>query len=543
MDLSLPLIGILGLVGYNLNKNLNSRDYTDKRVKIPLSELPNGDSIYESKTFVRSKDQEQKRLDNFYNGVNNVKNTNEYVVAHRDKINKITSGKVVRFQGEHSSDITKPATKANLVAGGPMFNTSKYFIPESNTKDFKSGETFTNVSELSGAPTDFSHSNQVPFFGSHVKGTNSGATLEKFTGSERVAKTEVGNVTNGMQNIHGQSAFTDSIDADRFSNNLTNVQNNMLPFDQYKIPPIPSEHVRPEFKNVDGLRIKTKPRTEDRARMNGGKAENAMFINNTGSLEDIRKPTSYANGGDRYFVTGNKETRNSYVDNSRVDFRKSRKTQAVESKYNLGGGRDYRAGEINRLTETEGEGGPLAGLFNEGTTKTANKNEWLKSRGSRIAGFDGTGIMGTIAVPAQERESTSRFELNNPYESSNGQRLRFDNDAKTTNKESTIYEYKGTAKSQYAKLPEDRDQFYNAQMKTKESGGRTPGAGNQFSSGSGVEFANISSKLAPQYSRLEAGKENSLLSPTADMLGSQRGVNNSGETDFGSRYVLQKYPN
>ena len=183
MDLSLPLIGILGLVGYNLNKNLNSREYTDKRVKIPLADLPNGESIYESKTFVRTKDQEQKRLDKFYNDSKNVQHTNKFTVAHKDKINKIKSDKVVSFKGEHSSDVTKPTTKANLVAGGPMFNTSKYFIPEDVTKDFKSGEKFTNVSELSGASTDYSHANQVPFFGSHVKGSNTGQLLKSLRGT------------------------------------------------------------------------------------------------------------------------------------------------------------------------------------------------------------------------------------------------------------------------------------------------------------------------------------------------------------------------
>ena len=45
MDLSLPLIGILGVIGFNLNKQINSREYTDKRVKIPLSELSSGKSI------------------------------------------------------------------------------------------------------------------------------------------------------------------------------------------------------------------------------------------------------------------------------------------------------------------------------------------------------------------------------------------------------------------------------------------------------------------------------------------------------------------
>lgn len=539
MDLSLPLLGVLGLVGYNLNKNINSREYIDKRIKIPLSDLPSGNSIYESKAFVRTKNQEQRRLDKFYDDSKEVKNTNKFTAAYRDKIKKSDTSKVVRFDGVHSDVDTKPVTKTGKIQNGPMFNTSKFFIPESVTKDFNPVEKFTDVSELSGKNTDFSHSNQVPFFGSHVRGSNTGATLEKFTGSERVAKTEVAALQNGMQNTYGQAAFTNEIDPDRFSSNLTNVQNNMLPFDQYKVPPIPGQYVRPEFKNVDELRTLNNPKTVNEGRINVGKSLNSRHVNNTGELKDVRIKTFYNNSDDRYLTTGNKESRRSYVDNSREDFRLSRKTQAVESKYNLGHGRDYKLGGVTRLTEEE-DG--IGALFNEGTTKSANKNEWIKSRGSRVANYDGENLMGTISIPSQERETSNRFELNNAHDNTAGKRLRFENSAKTTNKESTLYSYTGSISSQNAKNPEDREQYYNAQMKTKEHRGYTPGGASQFAQSSGADYVNISSKQRPEYSWSGPGKDNSMISPTADLLGSVRDAKPNVENDFGDRYMLQKYP-
>jgi hypothetical protein len=54
MDLSLALVGVLGMIGINLNKQVNSRDYTEKRTKIPDSEMSNGKNVYESRDFSRS---------------------------------------------------------------------------------------------------------------------------------------------------------------------------------------------------------------------------------------------------------------------------------------------------------------------------------------------------------------------------------------------------------------------------------------------------------------------------------------------------------
>lgn len=536
MDLSIPLIAVLGLVGYNLNKQINSREYIKKREKVPDSDVPSCASVYECDTVAKGRGKEQKRLDKFYRDAEKIENTNGYTATY-NKVRTLGHNKKVRFGNLNSNDDTKPATKQDKIQSGPMFKMDKYFIPGEELKDFLPKEKFTNISQLTGKTTDFSHTNQVPFFGSNVKGANTGGTLERYTGSDKLAKKEVTNVLNGKQNIYSQSAFTNDIDPNRFENNLSQTQNNVLSFDQYKVPPIPGQYVRQEHKNVDDLRTLNHPKTENKGRFNHGSSIASLHVNNIGKVDKVKIGRFYTNSKDRYFQTGNKSVRNSYVDNSREDFRKTRKVAAVESEYNLGPGRDYRAGSKIQLSENQ-EG--FTSLANEKTTKTARSNEWLKSRGSIVPNFDGEGISGTIHVPGQERETTNRFELNNAHDSQSGQRLRYMNDAKTTNKEMNIYEYKGTAKTTGSDKPESRQQYYNAQMKTKEHRGYTPGgSGDNFI---GTDFTNISIKEKPVYTWTGPSKSNSLDILNASQIGSSRGVKPNIETDFSERYQLQRYP-
>jgi hypothetical protein len=539
MDLSLPLMGILGIVGYNLNRYINSREYISKRNTVSESDKPSGDTIYESKTYNKTRDQEQTRLDKFYNDSKDISNTNKYTEAYSTKVKSSGSEDIVRFDSRDSNKDTKKILNGDKVHVGPMFNSGKYFIPESSGKDFETNENFSNISALSGQATDYSHSNQTPFFGSHIKGSNSGVMLEKFTGSDKISKSEVGTLLNGPENIYAQQSFTTTVDPSVFSNMLTKTQNNVLPFDQLKIQPIPQEHTRIEPKTVDSLRTLNNPKTSYEGRTIIGSSRVAIHKNNTGVLQKVKIGRYYKNSKERYLVTGGQD-KSSYVDNSRVDFRKSRKTSAVESKHNLGAGTDYRLGELQRLTETE-DG--INQLFNEGTTKTANKNEWIKSRGSRVSQFDGQGIMDNIYVPEQERQTSSRFNIGAATNTEAGERIRYTNEAKTTNKESTLYSYIGTGSTQNSPAPESREQYYNAETKTKESRGYTPGGASQFANSVGVESINVSNKIRPEYTWNGPAKDNSKQSLNQSQIGSERVSNLNSETDFTERFKLQTYPN
>lgn len=525
MDLSLPLIGVLGLVGYNLNRKPNSREYTDKRIKIPTSELQNGESIYENKDYIRIKNDEQSRLDSFYGDRNKIIATNRYTT----RTNNISTGgqnKVNKNPIDSVSEI-KLQNKNERIHAGPMFREGGYYSMES-TKDLK--EKFeSDISELSGMKTDFTHTNMQPFFGSNVKQPVDGVSmLDKYTGRNFMTKKELElEKPTNKQEIHGMKPFTQLVDMSRYDPGR--FSNNVLPFKQYKEPPIPAEYARGTDKSVDELRPLNKPKASGlEARINPGSGDymrpvDPDFVKN-------RVSTAYAGDFNGLYPTFSKDMEETYVARREDELKYTSKGDVMEASYNMGHGYTMR-GDITRLSNDEGD---KTSSYHQGSHHFEMANDWIRNAKKPIPLRD-ENTQYTYTAYEQERETTNRETMGNAF-SSMGSKMRSLDKAKTTNKELSNYSYTPAAHSQREKAPVGRE-FYN-KINRKEKPTM------EYFAGGGKKFAPQSNKaIIAQRPRVAfedyngPAKMNNIQLPDTSNIGVDTSNNkyHQMETDFSYR--------
>lgn len=450
MDLSLPLIGVLGLVGYNLNRKPNSREYTDKRIKIPASELQNGKTIYESKDYIRIKEDEQSRLNSYYADRNKIIATNRYTAT----TNNTTSGgqnKIIKNPIDSVSEI-KLLDKTEKIHAGPMFKEGGYYSKEVSPKEIK--ENFdSDVSELSGLKTDFKHTNMQPFFGSNIKQPVDGVSmLDKYNGRNFLSKKEVElKKPINKQQVHGMKPFTQLVDLSRYDPGR--FRNNVLPFKQYKEPPIPGEYVRGIDKTVDELRTLNNPKASGlEGRINPGSGNymrpiDPNFVKN-------RVSTTYAGDFNGLYPTFSKDTEETYIARHIDDLKYTSKGDVMETSYNMGPGHVTR-GEKTRITNDIND---KTSTYQPGSHHFELANDWVRNAKKNVSLRD-ENKQYTYTAYEQERETTNREIIGNAFDS-RGNKMRSLDKAKTTNKELSNYSYTPAAHSQREKAPVGRE-FYN----------------------------------------------------------------------------------
>lgn len=525
MDLSLPLLGVLGLVGYNLNMNSDSREYVNKRTKIPQSEIPNGQNIYDGGRYNIVKQEEKNRLDNMYK--NSIKNINNYSISINSKPKEL---KRVKFAAlEQSQDKTESPVVSSKIYNGPMFSVSKYFIPQEPSSDFTVKENFSNISELSGNQTTFKHNNMVPFFGSNVKQSNKDVgILQRYSGEDKPIKKEIQAIQNGKQNIYGSQAFTNAVDPSRFM--TSRIENNVLPFEQSKVAPIPQELTRQLPKNVDELRITNKPKGEYASRIIQGSG-------NYKGQERVEVPKNrndryFENSSDRYFTNTSKDRLGNYFVGDNTDFRYSKKIDTMETEFHNMPAFNKLAGQVIQMVNEDNG----TGTYHQKDKRNTFKNDWVRNAGNNIS-HRREKEQDTINLKKQERETTSRMDLSNAF-SRIGNVLKSIDKPKTTNKELTTYSYIGSANSQGPSLPENRDSYYKTETKTKVFSEYTPGALKKFAPQSGgPESMNISmSNNAKVENYVGNAKMNILTPPEKTNIGTVSGSKFSTvEHDFSDR--------
>lgn len=526
MDLSLPLLGVLGLVGYNLNIVTDPREYINKRTNIPSSEIPNGKNIYDGGRYDTVKQEEKDRLDNLYK--NSIRNTNNYAVSMNSKPKELKRVKFADLEQEQQTIELAPTTK---IYNGPMFSVSKYFIPQDISSDFVAKEDFSNISELSGKQTNFEHNNMVPFFGSNVKQNNKDiGKLQRYSGADKPNKQEVIATQNGKQNIYGSQAFTNAVDPSRFM--TSTIENNVLPFEQMKVAPIPQELTRQLPKGVDDLRITNQPKGEYAGRINQGSG-------NYVGPERIEAPKNkneryYKNSSERYFTTANKDRLGTYSIGDNTDLRYSKKIDTMETEFHTMGAFDKLGGQVIQMVNKD-DG---SGTYHQKDKRSNFKNDWVRNAGNKIS-HRSSKEQDNIKLRKQERESSSRMDLSNAF-SRIGNVVNSVDKPKTTNKELTTYSYTGSANSQGPSLPENRDSYYNTEFKTKVFSEYTPGALKKFAPQNGgsqsVNTTSSNNKTVENY--IGNAKMNILTSREKTSIGTVSGSKFSTvEHDFSDRIL------
>lgn len=456
MDLSLPLIGVLGLIGYNINKKPNSREYTDTRIKIPTAELQNGKTIYESKDYVRNTKNEQTMLDTFYKDENTIISTNKYTTRSNTTAlgGANTVGKLPRDSVGGMIDVNK----GDRIHAGPMFKEGAYFSTEISPKEIN--EKFDgNVSELSGIKTDFTHTNMQPFFGSNVKQSIDGVSmLDKYTGRNFANKMEVElEKPQNKQEINGMKPYTQMVDTSRFTVGRT--MNNVLPFKQYREPPIPQEYIRGSEKNVDELRPLNKPKAGGlEARINPGSGNYQRPVEQ--DFVKNRVSTTYAGDFSGIYPTFNKNTEQTYTSRQQDDIRMTTKND-LETEFNTYN--RYSARGDTKLISTNEE--DKTASYYAGSKHYELPNDWVRNATVSVPIRD-ENIQNTYTAYEQERETTNRELIGNAFEAK-GDVMRSLDKAKTTNKELSNYSYIPTPGAVIEKAPMGREFYNEIEFKTR----------------------------------------------------------------------------
>lgn len=467
MDLSLGLITLLGMVGYNMNSNIQQRDFTEKRKQISDSEIPNGDNIYNSEEYLKIVNAERSASSNAFD--KRIKDLNSYAII----VNRVDAkSPVVKAEKSYPSiEKAEAVAESDKYYNGPMFNNERGYTKEIILENFTVGEEDKNKSKLSGQPTDFSHQNMTPYFGGSIKATrDSQSTLNNYTAAYKNPKNEpVAGVVNGKQNIHGMANYTTLVDSSRFD--TSKYKSNTLPFEQYKESYIPQEQIRVNERNIDELRTLSNQKMGGvEARMNLGAGDYKRTTNPTFSKNQPN--TAYTIDTSDYYPTSVKGTLSARNYNSVSGNISTIKADVVESELEIGG--SYSKGLGNRITMSNIDDKSISTYHQESRRKLVKPVEHFRNIGSAVSGVKSDPLKG-YNLPEQERETSNRerFGISGGYTKSP---MADGYKAKTTNKELNSYEYIGAGGAQVPSMKAGVEFYQDKKFgKTKPSMAYTAG--------------------------------------------------------------------
>ncbi|CAK0740727.1 hypothetical protein CCP3SC1AL1_1100005 [Gammaproteobacteria bacterium] len=473
MSFTLPIVGIIGLIGYQLNKNQPQHAEYSSRTSVSNNEIPSGSNVMQSRHTEQVKVEEQARADKRYADSKDPKRTNIIPPFYNSVCKSDTCDPPRLFQNSILPSVKDkvkeiPKTREDAIFKGPMFagplnavtpnlSVAKQSSTSSGFKfitqaQMESKENFT--SNLTGKPLVKSHSNMVPFFGSKMTQDTkpqSGLAvqrLERFTGNLDTPqrKKEVPPMFElKKENIYGSRPLTQQLDMDRFYQ--SDKQNNVLPFAQVKVQPLPETAIRPRFKTVDQLRTTNNPKVSYQGRLKPAAGVNGNY--NRGLVGEVNKNQPdrfYLNEPSRYLApTSN--TKASYTQENFSTMKVPSKSQTSEIAVNLGGmyTSDSQAGSIPWSREQSGGNASTNAFTTIASNDSRNtfKADWVRNAGHSQHKPNEIEKTSHIAYE-QERESANRMEIANPKYYQTAEYVPFFDQARTTHKESNLYEYLGT---------------------------------------------------------------------------------------------------
>lgn len=510
MDLSMPLILVLGLVGYNLNNQIVTRTKKEKRTAISKSETPNGSNVYNEEIYDKVREDEKRRLDGLY--LNSIKNTNNYSVSLNGKTPETKLNTIGVFGETENFEVTGPDFK-----NSPLFNNKMSYNAPEEGSTFSIKEIFDNISPSTGE--EMTHINMVPFFGSHLPNTPRDVGLiERLNGELKPIKDAVENMVNGKQNF-GSIQFTTAVDPDRFTSGRT--RNNVLPFDQYKVPPIPVENTRVSEKTIDELRSLANQKLETKARHLLGSNKIKKGVIRAPNIKKL-PDTHFKNTPGMYISNaGNLKQTYSKSEYEKIAGRK------VESDSNYIGIATNPRGHVPQIDISE--------IRIPKKNSTASDTIY-RNVGTLIKSRDAT-EQDRIALPTQERESSMRGNFGNATKLSSGSVHVIEEPLRVTNKQLTLHSHLGTAQNQGPNKPEIRTGYTNITSNNKQSMSYTPGGLNknlQVVSKPSVSSKN--NKHVENY--LGISKSNERVTFNKGLIGKVRAKGTTSEHDFSSRLTI-----
>lgn len=472
MDLSIPIVGLMAFVGYQLNDKKHPRDKDKLRNKISPHELPSGRNVYHS-TFSKEIDTKERRIaDIQFEKSKDPVNTNIIPPLYNSYCKwdcDVPGAPVVLDPKKTILPSVKPVTEDFLkkrqaqIMSGPMFRNIQTNIQASSenqtsggtTAIFKENFNGNKVSELSGLPLEMKHNNMVPFFGSNItQNTQVNKTsniLENYTGAQDTPtqKREVQQMfQNKKENVFGTRPVGDLVSQDRFVQ--SNLKTNLLPLPQIKVQPLPEEYVRPAFKEIDNLRVKTNPKIEYKSQVIPGK----HYVSNRGIQSKVKKnqpDTFYINSPDRYFTTvGEVKAPTARENFNNLKF--TPKAETSEIAPNINPAYDPNRSEGKPRLIRKSKINQEKGLFTiaDDDTRQTYKKDWVRNAKSEINSHNYIDRKGYVAYE-QERETTNRMTVLPASDAARGYHQSNPDQARTTHKESNLFSYTGNATSEVDK--------------------------------------------------------------------------------------------
>lgn len=440
---TLPIIAATVAAGYFLKSNQKRNLKESVQNVARKSEIPNSKNIYDSD---RVNEINQELLDMAY--ANYVKGDNTNDTGMLPSIindfgsagnREIISGQAKRDNIKEQRDafeINKFKNpferKQKSIDNRPMFSAGSSFEKEDASIEMFSGDT----NPLTGKAYDNTHDNMVPFFGSVVKQNTEGfsneSLLDKYTGNTHVFehKKEQGKMfENFEENIYGSQVFTASVEADRFIPSL--YKQSEKPFDEERIRAEKSgsimDNIRPEFRDINELRVKSNPQISYEARTVVGQMGEVRGVQS--DFKKQRPDTFYEQGSDRLLVTTGRDL--AHKMDEKFIIKDTSKSDVLFSYYGNAGQKDSLATK-QRLSK--GECGFESCVQDDrriqlkaDTTRNFSGNKSQNDYGK-------SGIM----VFNTERETTSVEHVKNPHRVSSGVKIGILDDIKTTLKETVL---------------------------------------------------------------------------------------------------------
>lgn len=479
MDLTFPIIAIVGYIGYNFSqKAKRSREIQNIRTELEPSEITNGLNVYESEDFAKYKASEQALADKNWKLAEDPVNTNIIPplfnsTAYNNAFTFNATPPLLSTPPQTAPTSTAARTVASAATNatsedkkreteileGPMFRNSNstYKFPGKIVEDSTGfdpllKESFT--SDLTGLKKDMTHNNMVPFYGSSVKQNISekGGMLEKFYTPTMPKKEVVNDHPLNKQNVFGARADYESLD--RFT--ASSLKTNLLPAPQIMVQPIPGEFVRPTYKTIDELRGELDKQVTYEGRLLPG---GGNFQRGVQATVSKNRPERFVvnEGQDNLLMTTGARVKNTNRENFSAKYNNRQDT--IETMYNINPGMVYDKGLIPVVKE--GDKDTLFSISREDHRQTLKPTGWVLNRNDRKK--SNKIEKGSFVAREQERETTNRLEWRNANDKRKGFYQTTDEEAKTTNKELNLTSYTGIA-----------DSFISAPTKTDSEGTREP---------------------------------------------------------------------
>lgn len=308
-DFTLPIVISTVLLGYYFKDDKPPRTKETLRMTVDGSEKPNGPNIYNSN---RVNEINQEILD---------KSTANYKMAENPSETNIlpplfNSYSVVGKNtfAQNDIDIEKYATISQVNRLKNPYTTTQSEIQERPMftgttiidQNYDLIENFGN--EIDNTPK--SHNNMVPFFGGTIKQNMeefaNNSLLDKYTGNRDTFKHKQEQnplFSPTSENIYGSQPYTLQINQDRFIPSL--YRQNEKPFQEERVKAniagTTDDKIRPVFKNIDDLRVATKPQISYDGRTKTGQYGSLRGIQ--APVDKNRPDTYYEQSTDQLLVT------------------------------------------------------------------------------------------------------------------------------------------------------------------------------------------------------------------------------------------------